>query len=141
VGIDENYNLNLKPAIKTILETTKQTNVILNAIPKRFDIGRLNFETCEANKQLHRLVNNKPFEKKTKNFIINFKTETMKRNNFTKHGLHLNNLGKNTLTERLAVLTEEIIGSKGLTFNGGREEKEQVNPTFLEIWFGLKKSK
>ena len=141
MGIDENYNLNLKPAVKTILETTKKTNVILNAIPKRFYNERLNFETCKANKQIHRLVNNKAFEKNSKNFIINFKTETMNRNYFTKHGLHLTNLGKNTLTERLAVLTKEIIGSKGLTLNGGREEKEQVKPTFLEIWLGLKKSK
>jgi len=68
--------------------------------------------------------------------MINFKTESMKRSNFTKHGLHLNNMGKNTLTERLAALTKEIIGSKGLTSNGGREEKEQVKPTFLEIWLG-----
>jgi len=67
--------------------------------------------------------------------------QTMTRNNFTKHAQHLNYLGKNTLTERLAVLTKEIIGSKGLTLNGGRKEKEQVKPTFLEICFGLKKSK
>ena len=52
VGINENYNLNLKPAVKTFLETTKNTNVILNAIPKRFDNERLNFETSRANKQI-----------------------------------------------------------------------------------------
>jgi len=141
MGINENYNLNLKPAVKTILQTTKKTNVILNAIPKRFDNERLNFETSKANKELHRLLNNKAFEKNSKIFIINFKTETMNRNNFTKHGLHLNNLGKNTLTDHLAVLTKEIIGSKGLTLNRGREEKEQVKLTFLEIWLELKKSK
>jgi len=54
--------------------------------------------------------------------MINFKTESMKRSNFTKHG-HLNNMGKNILTERLAVLTNEIIGSKGLTLNGGRKRR------------------
>jgi len=84
------YNLNLKPAEKAILETTKKTNVILYAIPKKFDSERLNFET-------RRLVNNKGFEKNYKIFMMNFKTETMNRNNFTKNGLHLNNLAKNTL--------------------------------------------
>ena len=89
MGINENFNLDLKPAVKTILETTKKTNVILNAIPKRFDNERQNFETCKANKQFHRRVNNKAFENNSKNFIINFKTETMNRNNFTKHGLYI----------------------------------------------------
>jgi len=64
VEINENYDLKLRPAIKTILETTKKT--ILNAIPKRFDYERLNFETSRANKQIHGLVNNEPFEKTLK---------------------------------------------------------------------------
>jgi len=75
--------------------------------------------------------------------MMNLKTERMLRNNFTNHGLHLTNMGKNNLINRLAELTKEITGFKGvnLNSNGGREEKKQVKPTFLEIWLGLKSSK
>jgi len=58
----------------------------------------------------------------------------MERRNFTKHCLHLNNLGKNTSTERLAVLTKEIIGSKGLTLNGGRGHNHtRIERTFNPV--------
>ena len=48
IGIKENYNLKLKPAVKSILKTSKITNVILNAIPQRFGNEGLNKETTKA---------------------------------------------------------------------------------------------
>lgn len=141
VGINESYDLKLRSAVRDILKTSKTTNVIVNAIPKRFDDEILDLETSKANKVLHKLINNEKFEKNSKNVIINFRTEQMKRGSFTRHGLHLNEIGKNALTERLAELTKEIVGSKGVgaTVNGGREEKQLTKPTFLEVWLGIKK--
>jgi len=46
VAMNENYELELRPAIKAILETTKKTNLILNAIPKRLNCNKNSLISC-----------------------------------------------------------------------------------------------
>ena len=93
---DENSHGNNLTSIWHFLEGTQNTNVILSGVPVRYDIAArtlTNEQIARYNKKLHKV---------TKSFThVKLVKVTTNRDDFTKHGLHLNNKGKEKLSTEL----------------------------------------
>ena len=53
--LKENYESKLESPIRDIVAISKRSNVIINAIPRRFDSKELDLERFRANKSIHKL--------------------------------------------------------------------------------------
>jgi hypothetical protein len=90
--IDKNVYGSNRTSIRNFLEGTHNTNVILVEVPVRYDMGArspINEQIESYNRKLHKV---------TKSFThVKLVKVTTNRDDFTKHGLHLNNKGKEKL--------------------------------------------
>lgn len=91
-------------ALKAVLSQSLQTNVIIVTVPFRYDIN-VNEKIKEYNRQLKSV-----FEAEKENCYFPDRihlleiNEVVSRNNFTGHGLHLNQLGKELIAEEVLKL-------------------------------------
>lgn len=119
--------------IEEIVPLSQKTNVIISTIPNRFDRPELNKTINLTNKSIHKTINSLK-NKNSKQMGICFLNERLKRQNFTNHGLHLNQSGKVIFCNRLADLIESRLQS---TVNNST--KQSSNEPFLVK--GLKSGK
>jgi lysophospholipase L1-like esterase len=83
-------------SIVNFLDGAQNTNVILVEVPVRYNIGA----RSHINKQIENY--NKKLYKLTKSFKhVKLTKVTTNREHFTKHGLHLNNKGKEIMSKEL----------------------------------------
>jgi hypothetical protein len=92
-------------SLNKVVPLSQKTNVIINTVPFRFDMPELNSKIKETNKLIHNTINNLK-TKNAKNLGICFLNERLKREHYTKHGLHLNQSGKIVLCDRLTEMIE-----------------------------------
>ena len=90
----EKGGINFQPLKKTLLKLGKR-RVILCKVPPRFDNTHLGKKTREANRGFDGL-------KEVKNVSTLDPFKCMMRNHFTRHGLHMNLLGKRLYVKDLA---------------------------------------
>ena len=94
--IDKNAHRGNLTSLEKFLDGTQNTNIILTEVPMRNDIGvgsPINEQITNYNKKLHKV---------TKRFKhVELTRVTTNREHFTKHGLHLNKKGKETITKEL----------------------------------------
>jgi hypothetical protein len=89
------YRSNLTSLVK-FLDDTQNTNIILTEVPIRNDIGvgyPINEQITNYNKKLQKVI--KCFRH------VKLTRVTTNREHFTKHGLHLNRTGKETLSKEI----------------------------------------
>jgi len=94
--IDKNAHRGNLTSLEKFLDGTQNTNIILTEVPMRNDIGvgsPINEQITNYNKKLHKVT--KRFKQ------VDLTRVTTKREHFTKHGLHLNKKGKETITKQL----------------------------------------
>jgi len=94
--IDKNAHRGNLTSLVKFLDGTQNTNIILTEVPMRNDKGigsPINEQITNYNKKLHKV---------TKQFKhVKLTRVTTNREHFTKHGLHLNKKGKETITKGL----------------------------------------
>jgi hypothetical protein len=94
--IDKNAHSGNLTSLVKFLDGTQNTNIILTEVPMRNDIGvgsPINEQIMNYNKKLHKM---------TKRFKhVKLTRVTTNSEHFTKHGLHLNKKGKETMTKEL----------------------------------------
>jgi hypothetical protein len=94
--IDKNVHGSNQTSIVKFLDDAQNINVILAEVPMRNDIGvgsPINEQIKNYNKKLHKV---------TKRFKhVKLTRVTTNREHFTKHGLHLNNKGKEIMSKEL----------------------------------------
>lgn len=88
-------------SLDKILPLSKNMNVILTAIPIRYDKQALNNAVCNANDYIYEKVHT---YKNCQRNNINSLSESLNRLCYTKHGLHLNQRGKNLMCDGYAQL-------------------------------------
>jgi hypothetical protein len=94
--IDKNEHSKNLTSIRYFLEGTQNTNVSVVEVPLRYDTGARAY----INEQIERY--NKKLYKITKSFRqVKMVKVTTNREDFTKHGLHLSNKGKEKMTNEL----------------------------------------
>ena len=83
-------------SLVNFLEDSQHTNIILLDVPLRYDIGigsSVNEQIIKYNKQLHKII------KHYKHVIM--VRSTTKREHFTRHGFHLNRVGKEVVSKEI----------------------------------------
>jgi len=94
--IDKNVHGKNLTSIRNFLEGTQHTNVIILEVPVRYDIGA----RSNINEQIE--SHNKKLCKVIKSFMhVKLIKVTINREDFTKHGLHLNSKGKEKVSTEL----------------------------------------
>lgn len=106
--MDGNYKETIPEGIRRVLPLSKKTNVIFNSVLTRFDRPELRSQVRDANHIIHTEVN-KCQDKKSANIRINFGTERLSRECYTKHGLHLNLVGKTELCMKWSNLVLDCV--------------------------------
>jgi len=124
VELDGKYRETVAEGIKNVLPLSKQTNVIINSIPSRFDRFDLQPHIRAANEIIHREVN-KSKDKNSSNVRINFGNERLTRDCYTRHGLHLNLRGKSEMCKRLSHLVLDCVVKT--TYLESREVVDRLN--------------
>lgn len=84
---------------------TKKMNVIVSAVPARYDKPELNETIREMNDYMY--IKMKQHEASS-SFKFDFLSQSLNSQCFTKHGLHLNQRGKSLLCDRLAYLVKSV---------------------------------
>lgn len=96
-----------------IASTTKITNVIMCAVPARFDNYQLDQSNYDLNMYLNHLSKkNVENSGNANNFLFSSAALNLNRFVYTKQGLHLNDIGKNIVCKNLASQIEFISSSK-----------------------------
>jgi hypothetical protein len=134
--VDKNVHANNLTSIRNFIEASQNTNVILSEVPVRYDIGarpHISEQIWSFNKKLYKVTKSFSHVK-----MIKFTTN---REVFTKHGLHLNNKGKeifakeilkNLSTSQKSVKTSAIhLPWKKEPSEAGTSTKETVKPSEL----------
>lgn len=103
----DNAKKEIDLALLKLLPVSHRTNIIINTIPHRFDRDDLNSQIDCMNQYLHQSVNSLK-SKNSKRTMINFDVERLSRDDFTRHGLHLNNFGKGKIYDRVAMMINMI---------------------------------
>ena len=104
---DSPFQEGISKGIENIMKVKVKTNVIINALPPRYDRLDLSEKVKWMNKFLHGEVNRQGnFD--NRDLQINFEMERMDRRYFTYHGLHLNREGKRVFSERMCKLIKDI---------------------------------
>jgi hypothetical protein len=124
-------------SLNKIVPLSQKTNVIINTVPFRFDMPELNSKIKETNKLIHNTINNLK-NKNAKNLGICFLNERLKREHYTKHGLHLNQSGKIVLCDRLTEMIENRFRSP---VNVTEPPKLTTKESFLVKWLKTGKGK
>jgi len=106
--IETNYSETIPEGIRKVLPLSKQTNIIFNSIPARFDRFDLKHHVDKANRIIHEEIN-KSNEKKSSNIRLNFVNERLSRDCYTRHGLHLNFKGKSQLCDKLSAFVLDCL--------------------------------
>lgn len=89
----------LEQSLKAMLDSHKHTNVIVIGLPRRHDQPHLNHLVHKTNKVYQKLVD----ESSHATFIS---INSISRSCFTRHGLHLNSLGKNKVVN---LIVNEVV--------------------------------
>ena len=100
---DVDFITGITSGIGKIMKGKDRTRVIINALPQRFDREDLIEKVKLMNKIMHSEVN-RLGKRQNQNKQMNFDMERMERNEFTRHGLHLNNHGKKIFCDRMVEL-------------------------------------
>lgn len=137
---DINKNTEMKLLVDEFEKTIKKcanTNIILSALPYRYDAPYLNSKIMKLNKLLENLAN--------KFFNVYFlQLSELNRDCYTFHGLHLNKLGKYKLASMIKNLMNYILNDGKhiipvrLT-TGWFHDQQSKNKYFLEKGLALKK--
>jgi hypothetical protein len=83
-------------SLTKFLEDHQNTTIILAAVPLRYDVGirsPINEQINSYNRNLHKIIKGKKHVK-----LINI---TPKREHYTRHGFHLNRMGKEVITKEI----------------------------------------
>jgi len=83
--------------ISNFVKQRKHTNIIKVSAPKRHDLSTtscVNSEVTTYNRKLHKRM--KMFE------YVKLLDSQVQREHFTRHGLHMNTVGKELMTQRIA---------------------------------------
>jgi hypothetical protein len=92
--IDKNIHSQNITSIARFLQDTRNTNIILTEVPARYDVGartHINADIERYNQNLRKVI--KEYQH------VSLISITHNREFFTKHGLHLNNTGKELLSK------------------------------------------
>ena len=124
--------------IRNFVMTNNHTNIILMNIPHRYDIPNLisvNMNIASLNRKLQKLVNVLP--------LTTFIKMEEDRNLCTKHGLHLNKLGKQLVQHQIASHLHSIFEQKPLTQSSldGMRNKETKTKPVMKTKFQLTRTK
>jgi len=104
---DVHFHDSFKEGIGKVMAVKERTNVIINALPPRYDNSDLKEKVQLMNKFLHIEVNRQG-KWQNQNVRMNFEMERMDRKYFTRHGLHLNFYGKNAVCEKMCALVKDF---------------------------------
>jgi len=107
------------------VEKRQKVNIVVMSAPPRYDLipsSCVNNEVVRFNRQLNKRM-------KTFNNVKILETD-LKRESFTKHGLHLNSSGKEQIASKLAVMVKSLLNKKK-TSHIYMQWKE--NPTSLHL--------
>lgn len=111
VEADGMYKQSISKDLRKVLPLSKQTNVIFNSIPTRFDRPDLKKHVDIANKIIHFTINDSS-NKKSSNLRLNFNNERLSRDCYTRHGLHLNLKGKQEMCKKLSTFVLDCVNKK-----------------------------
>lgn len=98
IGECKPSQFSITQGLKAFLSLNVNTNVIINSIPYRYDTNQFNDNIFYANMVITRLVREYKGPLKLSYGELN---TILRRNHFTRHGLHLNKAGKRVLAKNI----------------------------------------
>ena len=108
-GTNDVQNMNAQADIDSVINKvsplSKKMNIIVSAIPDRFDRPELNKTIREMNEYMY--IKMKKYEESS-TFKFDFLSQSLNSQCFTNHGLHLNHRGKFLLCDRFASLVKAM---------------------------------
>lgn len=96
VGKHEPCQLTIHTGLNELLAAKVDTNIIINEIPYRYDIGDFNNKIFFLNQKIRSVIKSYSGKKST---LICPTNNLLGRSHFTRHGLHFNKHGKRVLGE------------------------------------------
>jgi len=104
---DSDFQDGFREGIRKIMSVKDRMNVIINALPPRYDKPVLEEKVKWMNRFLHSEINRQG-ERQNQNVRMNFGMERMDRKHFTRHGLLLNFYGKNAVCEKMFAFVKDF---------------------------------
>jgi len=108
---DDDFRKGFTQGIDKIMSIKSKTKVIVNALPPRYDRLDRESKIQLMNKFIHSEINFRG-NWQNQNVQVNFQMEKLNRRFFTRHGLHLNNQGKDVFCDRMVKLLCDFEKSK-----------------------------
>ncbi|KAG8245116.1 SUMO1 sentrin specific peptidase 8, partial [Homalodisca vitripennis] len=92
----DNEEKKIEQLLISLLKKTSETNVVLTTIPHRYDQPQINQKIQNENKKIYKIAENQKISFIPINILLT-------REQYTKHGLHLNKQGKDVLCITIAL--------------------------------------
>ena len=132
----ESFKDTAKCLSNKVAELSSRTNVIVTAIPSRYDLPRLNNAINSANSHmLATICENLNCDIQAEHTLCSSATLNIDLKFYTKHKLHFNSIGKDLICKRLSTQIEVLVKGNAMSTAGvnlSAQQNETVDSNFQQ---------